>query len=99
VKHNKFFQDQNQKPASASGSPAPADLSQNEIDFAPAPDEVARRAYFCYENEGSLPGHDVQHWLKAEAELIAERNLTRVHGFHHQVQYNHRTKSEGMTVL
>jgi hypothetical protein len=99
VKHNKFFQDQNQKPASASRSPAPADLNQNEIDFSPAPDEVARRAYFCYENEGSLPGHDVQHWLKAEAELIAERNLTRVHGFHHQVQYNHRTKSEGMTVL
>jgi hypothetical protein len=26
----------------------------------------------------------VQHWLAAEAELIAERNLTRVHGFHNQ---------------
>jgi len=26
----------------------------------------------------------VQHWLKAEAELIAERNLTRTHGFRHQ---------------
>ena len=36
------------------------------------------RAYFSYENQGSLPGHDVQHWLKAEAELITERNLTRV---------------------
>jgi hypothetical protein len=43
---------------------------------------VARKAYFVYENEGSQPGHEVQHWLKAEAELIAERNLTRVHGFH-----------------
>ena len=58
-----------------------AALNQNEIDFAPAPDEVARRAYFSYENEGSLPGHDVQHWLKAEAELIAERNLTGFMGF------------------
>jgi hypothetical protein len=35
-------------------------------------------------NEGSLPGHDVQHWLEAEAELIAERKLTRVHGFHNR---------------
>ena len=84
MKHNKFFQDQNQKPAGASRLPAAADLNQNEIDFTPAPDEVARRAYFSYENQGSLPGHDVQHWLKAEAELIAERKLTRVHGFHNR---------------
>ena len=59
-------------------------VGQNETDFAPSPDEVARRAYFTYENERSQPGHDVQHWLKAEADLIAERNLTRVHGFHNQ---------------
>jgi hypothetical protein len=57
-------------------------LNQNEIDFAPSSDEVARRAYFNYMNQGSLPGYEVQHWLEAEAELIAERILTRVHGFH-----------------
>jgi hypothetical protein len=50
----------------------------------PSTDEVARKAYFSYENEGSKPGRDVQHWLAAEAELTAERNLTRVHGFHNQ---------------
>ena len=50
----------------------------------PSPDEVARRAYLAYENERSQPGHDVEHWLKAEADLIAERNLTRVHRFHNQ---------------
>jgi hypothetical protein len=61
-----------------------AGKDQNEISFTPSPDEVARRAYFAYENERSQPGHDVQHWLKAEADLIAERNLTRVHGFHNQ---------------
>jgi hypothetical protein len=33
-------------------------------------------------NEGSLSGHDVRHWLAAEAELTAERNLTGVHGYH-----------------
>jgi hypothetical protein len=82
MKHHRFFQNQNQKPAVASAAAAVKDLNQNEIDFAPSPDEVARKAYFNYENEGSLPGHDVQHWLAAEAELIAERKLTRVHGFH-----------------
>jgi hypothetical protein len=37
-----------------------------------------------YVNQGSSPGHEVQHWLAAEAELIAERTRTRVHGFHNQ---------------
>ena len=50
--------------------------------FAPDPDEVARRAYFTFLNHGSPMGHDVQHWLTAEAEMIAERNQTRVHGYH-----------------
>jgi hypothetical protein len=84
MKHKKSFQDQNQKPAGAPQPIAAADLSQNEIDFVPSPDEVARRAYFSYVNQGSLQGHEVQHWLKAEAELLAERNLTRVHGFHNK---------------
>jgi len=82
MKHKNFSQGQNQKPASASRPSAAVDLNKNEIDFAPSPDEVARKAYFSYVNQGSLPGHEVQHWLEAEAELIAERKLTRVHGFH-----------------
>ena len=84
MKHNKYPQDQNQKPASGSRPTAAADLNQNEIDFVPAPDEVARRAYFSYVNQGSPQGHEVQHWLAAEAELITERKLTRVHGFHNR---------------
>jgi len=51
-------------------------------EFAPSPGEVARKAYFCYVNEGSPQGRDVQHWLNAEAALTEERNLTRVHAFH-----------------
>jgi hypothetical protein len=58
-------------------------MSQSEASFTPCPDEVARRAYFAYENEGSQQGHEVQHWLAAEAALIAEHNLTRTHGFQH----------------
>jgi len=80
MKHHKLSQTQqaviDPRPTSAAG------VDQNEISFTPSPDEVARKAYFSYVNQGSLPGHEVQHWLKAEADLIAERNQTRVHGFH-----------------
>jgi hypothetical protein len=83
-KHNQFPQNQNQMPARAPQPAAVADFKRNENDFAPSADEVARKAYFTYENEGSPQGRDVQHWLAAEAALIAERNLTRVHGFHNK---------------
>ena len=82
MKHNKHSEDQ--EPARGSTPTAALDPDQRENTFAPSPDEVARRAYFTYVNQGSLPGHDVQHWLEAEAHLIEERNLTRVHGFHHR---------------
>jgi hypothetical protein len=82
MKHNKL--PQKQQPASASPPTAVAALNPNGINFVPAPDEVARLAYFSYVNQGSLPGHDVQHWLEAEAHLLAERNLTRVHGYHNR---------------
>jgi hypothetical protein len=60
----------------------PAAFNQGPQDFVPSPDEVARKAYFAYVNEGSPEGRDVQHWLDAEAALTEERNLTRVHAFH-----------------
>jgi hypothetical protein len=31
---------------------------------------VARRAYAIYENQGSQSGHEVNHWLEAEAQLF-----------------------------
>ena len=49
-----------------------------------AMDLMARKAYFSYVNQGSLPGHDVQHWLEAEKQLLDERNLTRIHAFHNR---------------
>lgn len=84
MQRDKLSQDRSPKPADTSRSAAATDLdlNQNEIDFVPNADEVARRAYFSYLNQGSQPGQAVQHWLAAEAELLAERNLTRVHGFH-----------------
>jgi len=68
-------------PADAAGRPSGGAI-EGQVDFWPSPDEVARRAYFTFVNQGSRPGHDVQHWLDAEAELIKERNKTRAHGFH-----------------
>ena len=76
------------KTPAAAPQPTISALNQSEVDFAPSPDEVARRAYFTYENQGSRDGHEVQHWLTAEADLIAERQRTRTHGFHHPPQ-NH----------
>jgi len=84
VKPGKLPRNQPQKPASAPRPTATADSNQRETGFVPSPDEVARRAYFTYLNEGSPQGRDVQHWLAAEAELVAERNRTRVHGFHNR---------------
>ena len=82
MKHRRFSPDQKQKSAIVSPATAAAVATPSEVDYTPAVDEVARRAYFNYVNQGSLPGHDVQHWLDAEAQLLAERKLTRAHGFH-----------------
>lgn len=84
MKHNENSHDQNRKPANASRPTVVANLDQSGIDFVPSPDEVARRAYLNYVNQGAQPGRDVQHWLEAEQQLLAERNLTRVHGFHNR---------------
>ena len=54
----------------------------HESVYTPPQDEVAKKAYIAYENERSQPGHDIDHWLKAEAELIAIHNLTGVPGFY-----------------
>jgi len=82
--HNKHPQNQPPAPASAPLSTVAPAVNPKETDFTPSPDEVARKAYFTYVNQGSQDGHEVQHWLAAEAELIAERKLTRVHGFHNR---------------
>lgn len=86
MKHKSSAPDQKQKPEPVSvvRQGRATDSDQNGDSFVTSPDEVARRAYFAYVNQGSLPGHEVQHWLAAEAELIAERNQTRVHGFHNR---------------
>ena len=82
MKNKTFSKDQTQKPAGATRSAATEALDQKAIDVVVSPDEVARRAYFTYLNEGSQTGREVRHWLAAEAQLPAERKPTRAHGFH-----------------
>jgi hypothetical protein len=83
---NNQNQNQNGQTQTTTARPAraAAALDPNETNFAVSADEVERRAYFSYVNQGSQPGHDVQHWLEAEAQLLAERDRTRVHGFHNR---------------
>ena len=50
------------------------------IDFVPSVDEVARKVYLNYGNQGSLPEDELQHWLEAEVQLLTERMLTGVNG-------------------
>jgi hypothetical protein len=57
-------------------------LKQNEIDFALSPNEVA-----SYVSRGSPQWHEVQHRLAAEAQLLAERKLTQVHGFQNRINF------------
>lgn len=37
----------------------------------PSREDIARRAYELYEQRGCLPGHELEDWLAAEAELSA----------------------------
>ena len=81
MKHHNQPQDHTHDPAPSRPLPAET-LKQGETAYSPSPDVVARKAYFTYVNQGAPEGRSVQHWLDAEAELIAERNRTRVHGYH-----------------
>jgi hypothetical protein len=73
VKHKK-------NPMAAGASLSAADLKQKEIDFAPSPDTVAKKSNFIHVNQGSSHGHEVRHWLQAEAQLLAERKSARAQG-------------------
>jgi hypothetical protein len=70
MKPNKFSPNADQKKARAPKTAAGLDLHQTKTALAPSPDAVARRAYRIYKSQGSQPGHEVKHWLEAEAQLF-----------------------------
>ena len=54
--------------------PAEMEAAINGTDSArPTNDEIAQRAYAIYIREGRVDGRDMDNWLRAETELIAER--------------------------
>jgi len=85
MKHGHFYQNHEQKLIGPAHVAAEGELNHNKMDFGTVPSEaeVATRAYFSYVNQGSLPGHALEHWLEAEAQLHEERKLTRTHGYPH----------------
>lgn len=47
----------------------------------PSDEEISQRAYELYLQRGSVPGHETDDWLQAEAELIeARRNAEAAFG-------------------
>ncbi len=70
MKANPFCPDVNQKPVRAKKPTAVTGLNQNQLTSAPSTEAFARQAYAIYENHGSQPGHEVKHWLEAEAQLF-----------------------------
>ena len=60
-------------PASASPNPT---LPVNETPFH-AEEEIRRRAYELYEQDGRQDGRDREHWLRAEAEVLGRSNSRR----------------------
>ena len=71
MKHSRYSKHQSPKPTNDTGIPA-RDSNLGETPFLPSRDEISRKAYFNFVNQGSQPGHDEQHWLEAEATLRAE---------------------------
>ena len=65
----KYKSPKDQIPASVLSKSGPLNIKENKT-VAPSPEEVARRAYSIYEKQGSQPGHEVKHWLEAEAQLF-----------------------------
>lgn len=42
--------------------------------YVPPREEVAQRAYYIFLNQGGYNGFDLDHWLEAELQLVAEHN-------------------------
>jgi hypothetical protein len=76
MKHNQAPNAKKLKPfAAAAELDATAPLDDNAAPFVPSADEVALRAYLKFQSQGAPDGYDVEHWLSAETEMIAEHDV------------------------
>jgi hypothetical protein len=70
MKANQFSPSVSPRASKAQIQTAGTELNQNKTASSPSPEAVSRRAYGIYEDQGSQPGHEVKHWLEAEAQLF-----------------------------
>jgi len=54
----------------------PSKLTPNVVADPKREEETRRRAYVLYEQRGREDGHDIDDWLRAEAELTAQAMKT-----------------------
>lgn len=68
MKHNKHLR--HEVAVAARSLATSTNSNQTEVNFQSSQDEVARRAYLIYLQQGSPQGQDLQHWFAAEAQTI-----------------------------
>jgi len=77
VKQEHYFQSQRSADARDLGSShtrtpdRTANTRRTGIAAKPSHEEVAKRAYLIYRKQGCPDGRDVEHWLAAEAQMMA----------------------------
>jgi len=76
MKEQHYFQSQKTEDSAHLGSihaHAPVRIKKNNQRHAavkPSHDEIAERAYDLFSASGYIPGHDLEHWLQAEAQIV-----------------------------
>jgi len=58
-------------------------MNSSKPETEPARDEVAKKAYSLYLEEGCPQGHDVRNWLEAEAQMAHTGSGHSDHSDHH----------------
>ena len=62
----------------------------------PSHDEISRRAYELFEKSGRIPGKDVENWLKAEQQLMADRRTPATDVKPKQVEVRSGSNANGL---
>lgn len=85
MKQNSYSPKQIRYLRQVSRSSVPVGSPQTESTFSPSADEVARKVGLGFMHQALQPWREVQRWLAAEAELIAEHEFVpvRVRSIHH----------------
>ncbi len=77
MKAKSHFQNQTQGTGAATGATPSEGAGRNHHPAGPSHEDVAIRAYHKFLSQGSRPGHELEDWLAAEAEILAERSSAR----------------------